>query len=229
MPGYFAADVALNKSVRPLLDRHRRIPAVTAAQLRTELGTCTRVLDARTPDDFAAGHVKGSINVGFDGRSAETGGMVADIGEKIILITYPGQEQDAAMRLARIGSDGVSGYFTVDTDGDFGAELVDLIEVAPRTTVGELDHLLAVDAITVIDIRNPGEREFGIIPGALPIPLAQLRSRLAALPTDRPIVVHCAGGWRPSVAVSLLRAQGIEQVSDLVGGYNEWAARTPAA
>ncbi|WP_016881483.1 MULTISPECIES: MBL fold metallo-hydrolase [unclassified Rhodococcus (in: high G+C Gram-positive bacteria)] len=223
VPAYFSADVALNKCSHPLLDQHRRIPAVTAAQLHTELDSGTRVLDARTPDDFAAGHVRGSVNVGFDGRFAETGGMVADIGEKIILITYPGQEQDAAMRLARIGSDGASGFFTVDTDGDFGAELVDLIEVAPRTTVAELDRLLAEDAITLIDIRNPGEREVGVIPGAVPIPLAQLRSRVGELPIDRPIVVHCAGGWRSSVAASLLRARGIEQVSDLVGGYTEWA------
>uniref|UniRef100_UPI0011114691 rhodanese-like domain-containing protein n=1 Tax=Rhodococcus zopfii TaxID=43772 RepID=UPI0011114691 len=79
------------------------------------------------------------------------------------------------------------------------------------------------DAVTLVDIRNPGERADGVIPGAVPIPLAQLRVRLDQVPAGKPIVVHCAGGWRSSVAASLLRAQGFESVSDLTGGYNAWA------
>lgn len=186
----------------------------------------TRILDARTPDDFAGGHLRGSINVGFDGRFAETGGMVADIGERIVLVTYPGEEQDAAMRLARIGSDNAAGYLTVDVDGIFPNSLTDLVRTAPRTAVVELEGLLDSDAVTLIDIRNPGERDFGVIDGAQSIPLAQLRSQIADLPRSRPIVVHCAGGWRSSVAASLLRADGIENVSDLVGGYTAWIERS---
>jgi len=181
------------------------------------------VLDARSVEDFAAGHLRGAVNVGFDGRFAETGGMVSDIGGQIALITYPGDEQEAALRLARIGFDDAIGYLTVGRDGLFPAELVDLVQTAPRTTVAELDALLAEDAVTLIDIRNPGERESGVIPGSLHIPLAQLRLRLGEVPTDKPIVVHCAGGWRSSVAASLLRANDIAQVSDLLGGYNAWA------
>ncbi|MDX5962051.1 MBL fold metallo-hydrolase [Rhodococcus opacus] len=222
-PAYFSVDAALNKAARPVLDQQRRVPAVTAARLRAALTAGVRVLDARSVADFTAGHLRGSVNVGFDGRFAETGGMVADIGEDIVLITYPGQEQDAAMRLARIGSDAVIGYFNTDADGTFPGGLADLVRTAPRTTVTELDGLLADGAITLIDIRNPGERDAGVIPGSVPIPLPQLRSRVGDLPDGKPIVVHCAGGWRSSVAASLLRAHGIEQVSDLVGGYNAWA------
>jgi hydroxyacylglutathione hydrolase len=75
----------------------------------------------------------------------------------------------------------------------------------------------------LIDVRNPGERELGCIPGSQHIPLAQLRIRLDEVSPDKPIVVHCAGGWRSSVAASLLRANGFEGVSDLAGGYNAWA------
>ncbi|NEW45041.1 MBL fold metallo-hydrolase [Nocardia cyriacigeorgica] len=225
-PAYFAVDAALNKANRPLFDEQRHVPAITAEQLRAEFGSGTRVLDARTPEDFANGHLAGSVNVGFDGRFAETGGMVVEIGDRIVLITYPGQEQTAAMRLARIGSDHTIGFFNVDADGSFPDDVIDLVRVAPRTTVPELEHLLAAGSVTVVDIRNPGEREFGTIPGALPIPLAQLRTRISELSTDRPLVVHCAGGWRSSVAASLLRAHGIPDVSDLAGGYNAWAARS---
>ncbi len=222
-PSYFSVDAAMNKRVHPLLDQSRRIAAMTAGQLRAALDTGVRVVDARSVDDFAAGHLRGSVNVGFDGRFAETGGMVADVGATIALVTYPGEEQDAAVRLARIGSDNAIGYFTVDHGGAMPAELADLVQQAPRVSVQELDRLLAENAVTLIDIRNPGEREAGAIPGSIHVPLAQMRTRLAEIPTVNPIVVHCAGGWRSSVAASLLRAQGFENVADLAGGYNAWA------
>ncbi len=221
-PAYFSADAAMNKRVHPLLDRSREIPALSPAQVRQALTDGVRVVDARSIEDFAAGHLVGSVNVGFDGRFAETGGMVADIGDKIALITYPGEEQDAALRLARVGSDNAIGYFTVGRNGEFPAELADLVRTSHRVTPAELDGLLAEDAVVLVDIRNPGEVEQGRIPGSVNIPLAQLRNRLDMLPTDKPIVVHCAGGWRSSVAASLLRAHGFGQVWDLAGGYNAW-------
>ncbi len=222
-PAYFASDAAMNKRVHPLLRRDRRVPEMTPAQLRAALQADVRVVDARSVEDFAAGHLRGSVNVGFDGRFAETGGMVAEVGEQIALITYPGQEQQAALRLARIGSDNTVGYLNVGRDGRFPAELADLVQSAPRTTVAELDELLTQEAVTLVDIRNPGERERSAIPGSLHIPLAQLRVRIDEVPIGKPIVVYCAGGWRSSVAASLLRANGFGQVTDLLGGYNEWA------
>lgn len=75
-------------------------------------------------------------------------------------------------------------------------ELTELVETAPRTTVEQLDAMLAAGEVTLVDIRNPGERDLGTIPVATPIPLAQLRTRLASVPTGKPIVVYCAGGWR---------------------------------
>ncbi|MEE2057953.1 MBL fold metallo-hydrolase [Rhodococcus artemisiae] len=228
-PSYFAVDAAMNKGVHPLLPRGRAVRELSPTQVRAESDAGTRVLDARSVDDFATGHLRGSINVGFDGRFAETGGMVADVGERIVLVTYPGEGRDAAMRLARIGSDNAIGYLTVDHDSAFPTELAALVQAAPRTTVERLDALMTADAVTVIDIRNTGELEVGTIPGSISIPLAQLRVRLDEVSDDKPVVVHCAGGWRSSVAASLLRAQGFENVSDLLGGYNAWAAaRIPA-
>lgn len=223
-PQYFHTDAALNKSWHPVLDPQRRIPALPAARLRAELASGTRVIDARAPEDFATAHLAGSVNVGFDGRFAETGGIVADVGERLAVLTRPGDEQAAALRLARIGSDAVIGCFTVGDDG-FPAELADLVRGAARIDADELDRLRAAGEITVLDVRNPAEHASGGIPGAISIPLAQLRSRLPELPADRPIVVYCAGGWRSSVAASLLRAAGFEPVSDLLGGYTAWAGR----
>lgn len=228
-PAYFSVDAAMNKRVHPLLASGHTVPELGPAAVLDEINLGTKVLDARSVDDFAAGHLRGSVNVGFDGRFAETGGMVAEVGERIVLITYPGEEQEAAMRLARIGSDNTVGYLNVGSDGRFPDELAALVRQARRTTVDELDALLAEDAVTLVDIRNPGEREAGAIPGSLAVPLAQLRTRLEHVPTGKPIVVHCAGGWRSSVAASLLRSQGFDDVTDLLGGYNAWADTHVAA
>ncbi|MFD6893294.1 rhodanese-like domain-containing protein [Rhodococcus sp. NPDC060086] len=223
-PAYFSADAAMNKRIHPLLAQDRSIPELAPAQVKSELAAGTRVLDAREADHFAAGHLRGSVNVGFEGRFAETAGMVAEVGERIVLVTYPGEEQDAAVRLARIGSDGAAGYLNVDRDGEFPADLAESVQTAPRTTAEQLDALLDADAVTLIDVRNPGERDTGTIAGAVPIPLAQLRTSLDQVPAGKPIVVHCASGWRSSVAASMLRAEGFDDVSDLIGGYSAWAA-----
>jgi len=114
------------------------------------------------------------------------------------------------------------GYLNVARGHAFPAELSDLVQTSARVSPAELDGLLTEDAVVLVDIRNPGEVEQGRIPGSVNIPLAQLRNRLDMLPTDKPIVVHCAGGWRSSVAASLLRAQGFDDVWDLAGGYNAW-------
>ena len=108
-------------------------------------------------------------SVGFDGRFAETGGMVADIGDKIALIAYPGDEQAAALRLASVGSDNVVGYLTVYRAA-LPAELSDLVRTAPRVAVAELDNLLAEDAV-ILD-RCPQFRRGRTrrIPGAVHIP-----------------------------------------------------------
>ncbi|MCV7282156.1 MBL fold metallo-hydrolase [Mycolicibacterium flavescens] len=222
-PAYFASDAAMNKRIHPLLQQGRTVPEISSGQIRAALAAGVRVLDARSVDDFAAMHLRGSVNVGFDGRFAETAGMVAEVGEPVALITYPGQEQAAALRLARIGSDNAIGYLNVGHDGHFPDGLADLLQPASRTTVAELEESVGENSVTVIDVRNPGEREAGAIGGSMHIPLAQLRTRMGEVPTDRPIVLHCAGGWRSSVAASLLRANGFDQVSDLLGGYNAWA------
>ncbi len=85
------------------------------------------------------------------------------------------------------------------------------------------------DRPVVVDVRNAGERDAGYIPGSVHLPLAELARRAKELPTDRPLVVHCAGGWRSSVAASVLRRTGPADVSDLLGGYAAWQAVTEFA
>jgi rhodanese-related sulfurtransferase len=102
--------------------------------------------------------------------------------------------------------------------------------VASRLTAKAFDERAAqITALQIVDVRNPGEVEAGAIPNAIPIPVGQLPARLGELDPARPTVVYCAGGYRSSVAASLLRQHGFTDVSDILGGYGAWAEATQNA
>jgi len=77
--------------------------------------------------------------------------------------------------------------------------------------------------VQLLDIRNPGEQEAGVLPGTVSIPLARLLEHYDDLDPDRPTLVYCAGGYRSSVGASLLRSRGFERVADIIGGFDAWA------
>ena len=179
------------------------------------------MVDARSPQDFAPGYLRGSVNVPADGRFAEQAGMVVAPEQDVVVIAPQDREEEVVTRLARIGFDKVGGYLR-EPEGAFPA-LADEMEQASRLTADELRRLLDGDEPPlVLDVRNTAEREEGFIEGSLHIPLAELARRAVEIPAGRSLVVHCAGGHRSSIAASLLRHQGRTDVSDLLGGYGAW-------
>ena len=179
------------------------------------------LLDTRSPADFAAGHLRGSLNVGLEGRFAEYAGDVITPDQPIVLVGDTGTELEGKVRLARIGFDNLAGY--LDQPMRALLEHPELAQVGSRLTALDLVHRMEqIPDLVIVDVRNPGELERGVIPGSRHIPLAVLASRLDALDPSRPTVVHCAGGYRSSIGASLLRAHGFGDVSDLVGGYEAW-------
>jgi rhodanese-related sulfurtransferase len=186
------------------------------------------VLDVRDAAAFAAGHLEGSVNVGVEGRFAEYAGEIADPDDRIVLVGDAAAVAEAKIRLGRIGFDRVVGALQ-----DVEQVLVAQPQAARRSSrlsVTDLaDRMADTPGLQVLDVRNPGEVALGSIHGARNIPLAALRRRAGELDLTRPIVVHCAGGYRSSIAASWLRTAGASDVSDLIGGYDAWADRpTPA-
>ncbi len=228
-PGYFIHDATINRQERVIREVGASIPALTWEAFHAELAAGARIHDARDPATFAAGHLGGAINVPADGRMAETVGMVFAPGDRIILVAPEGLEQEVATRIARIGFDHVVGYLA-DPEAAMAGH-PDAVEPSSRLTVEQAQVALDSPALGVqlVDIRNPGEVVSGMIPGARHIPLAQLVARADELDRERPVLVHCAGGWRSSVGASTLRALGFEDVSDLLGGYGAWEKAHPAA
>lgn len=182
------------------------------------------VVDARDPREFAGGHLAGSINIPADGRFAEQAGMLIEPGRDIVVIAPDDRAEEIIIRLARIGLDTAAGYLA-DPEEAFTRAPEGNIVHAERVTFADLRDELGGDRPPLlIDVRNAGELANGSIEGAVNIPLAELPGRLDAIPADRRIVVHCAGGARSSTAASLLRRSGRTEVADLLGGYGAWAA-----
>lgn len=220
-PLYFAFSANRNREARPLLHEEDAPSSLTFDAMMQRHLDGAAIVDCRDDIDFAAAHVRGSINVGLGGRFAEYCGEVVAPGTPIVLIAPPGHETEARVRLARIGFDTVVGALS-DPLGSFFAHQ-DVIESASRLTATELRAAQRRD-VQLVDVRGEGETELGTIVGAIEIPLAALVIRLDELDKARPVVTYCAGGYRSSIAASVMRAEGFLDVSDLLGGYAGWVA-----
>ncbi len=230
-PAYFAYDAVLNSRERPTLSDAlaRELRPVALDDLLARQAAGTLVLDTREPVDFAAAHLAGSVNIGLGGQYATWAGTLLDHAAPIALVADPGHEHEAAVRLGRIGFDQVVGYLN---DGlrslDARPDLVVTTErLSPAIAAGRLGAA-GEAGFVLIDVRTAGERAQKSIAGSLGIPLNHLSAKLPDGPRTRPIVVHCAGGYRSSIAASLLQRAGFSDVAELAGGIAAWeTARLP--
>jgi rhodanese-related sulfurtransferase len=220
-PEYFVYDAILNRKDRELLDEHEPPRPLDLATFDELVAAGAMIVDGRDPDEFAHGHLVGSVNVGLNGRYAEFAGSVGPHDVDIVLVVDPGFELEARNRLARIGFDRVVGHLADPIE--VMTEHPDRVRHASRLTATEFDRRRPeIEGLQLVDIRNPGEVSLGVIAGAQIIPVGQLPGRLDELDPSAPTVVYCAGGYRSSVAASLLRRAGFDDVSDMIGGYGAW-------
>jgi hydroxyacylglutathione hydrolase len=220
-PGYFVFDAVVNRKQHELLDVGAHARPLSVAEFLSRRAAGAVVVDARDPHEFAAAHLRGSLNVPADGRFAERAGMVIEPGAEILVVASPGGEEEVITRLGRIGLDTVTGYLS-EPEAAF-LSVPGEVDQASRLTASELREARARQRPPVVlDVRNAGELAEGVIDGSQHIPLAELPRRLAEVPDGDPIVVYCAHGSRSSIAASLLRRSGRSDVSDLIGGEMAW-------
>jgi rhodanese-related sulfurtransferase len=229
-PAYFTYDAVLNTKEHPTLQAtlERALKPLSLDDILKSKEAGHQIVDVRDPDEFSKGHLAGSINIGLGGQYATWAGTLLSRDKPIVLIANPGREQEAAMRLGRIGFDHVAGYLQ---DGISALEArPELLRVSERTTAAFLskDQESAKPSV-VLDVRAPKEYQAKRIESSINIPLNHLEERLAELPRDRSIAVHCAGGYRSSIAVSILQKHGFENLTELAGGIAAWeAAKLPS-
>ena len=224
-PAYFGYDAVMNTKERPTLDQAlaRALQSLSLDEVLAAGAADAQLLDTRDAADFARAHLAGSLNIGLGGQYATWAGTLLGHERPIILITEPGGEEEAAMRLGRIGFDHVAGYLQ---DGLAALESRrDLAEGWDRIVPSVLaEELAGENPPLVLDVRGPSEYGAKHLESAINIPLNHLLERLGELPRDRPVVVHCAGGYRSSIAGSILQREGIANLRDLAGGLAAWEA-----
>lgn len=220
-PGYFSYDATLNRTEHGLLDESEMPTAMTYDEVLAAIDAGAMLIDGRNPEEFAQGHLRAAVNVGLEGRYAEFAGSVVPHDVDIVLVTDSGQELEGKNRLARIGFDRVIGY--LDQPYKVMFQHRDDAQVGSRLTATAFNvRLDEMSDLQIVDVRNPGEVADGMVPGAISIPVGQLPGRVEELDVTRPTVVYCAGGYRSSVAASVLRQRGFVDVSDILGGYGAW-------
>lgn len=220
-PSYFPANVLLNIQGYEGIDTvlKRGLQALTPAGFEAAANeTGALVLDTRNAQDFAHGFVPGSINIGVDGNFAPwVGALIPDIKQQILLITEPGREEEVVTRLARVGYDHAIGYLA----GGFpawknaGLDTDQILSV----TAADLATRLDKPGINILDVRKKSEYLSEHIVNAENMPLDYINEHFSELDADKPYYVHCAGGYRSMIFISILRARGYRNLVDVKGGF----------
>src|SRR5262249_19408111 len=224
-PDYFEYDAVLNTREHPTLDTalKRGLKPLTPEAVLALQNAGAQVLDSREPPEFAHAHMRDSINIGLGGRFATWAGTVLDRTRPIVIIAEPTREAETAMRLGRIGFDAVVGYLEGGTPALEHRDA--LLQQTRRVSVEEAEALLAGSPPPLaLDVRTPGEWETTRIHPSVNIPLNHLIERVADVPRDRTILVLCGGGYRSSIAASLLQQRNFTDLVELAGGMTAWEA-----
>lgn len=221
-PGYFPQNVRMNKegydSIDDVLTRGSQALAPDAFETAAN-ETGALILDTRAPQVFAQGFIPNAINIGLDGTFAPwVGALITDIKQQILIVADEGREEEVVTRLARVGYDHAIGFLK----GGFAAwqaagKEVDTVTSKPADTLADA---LQQDAKTpVIDVRKPGEYNAEHIESAESMPLDFVNENMPAIDKKKTYYVHCAGGYRSMIFISILKARGYENLIDVKGGF----------
>ena len=222
-PEYFARDADLNRRGAAPLSELQALPALAAPEVLRLQTEGAIVLDTRPAMQFAVAHVPGSMHIALTGQYASWAARLLGLDTPLIIVGEdPGHVRESQMRLARVGIENVPGYLADGIAGwiQSGFDL----DYIPQITVQDLVEMRneEPERIAVLDVREPGEVAGGVIEGSVSIPLGKLASRVDELDRDKLLVVHCKGGYRSSIATSILRRAGFRDLANLTGGFDAW-------
>jgi glyoxylase-like metal-dependent hydrolase (beta-lactamase superfamily II)/rhodanese-related sulfurtransferase len=221
-PAYFSRDVAINRDGASELAELPDPAALAARDVEALQKKGAIVLDTRPAAQYGAGHVPGSLHIGLSGQFASWAGALISPRAPILLVAEEEEQvREARTRLARVGIENVAGYLA---GGILEWDRAGLpLATMEQVNVEELDARLREGrAGRVVDVRRPPEWQAGHIPNAVHLPLNTLAQNVGALAANEPLAVICAGGFRSSIATSILEQQGFTKVTNVVGGMAAW-------
>ena len=229
-PEYFLHDAMMNRREHVGLEENlqRVLEELSLDESLAMVEEGAILLDVRDPLEYEGAHLVGSLNIGLGGQYATWAGTLIDKETPIVIVAEPGAEREAAMRLGRIGFDSVRGYLAGGMlSVNDRPELVARTERVTARALAERREQMAV-----LDVRRESEHASGRIEGSLNVPLNQLDARIAEIEgfsRGKTLVVHCASGYRSSIAASLLERRGVTGLMDLSGGFQAWEASKDVA
>lgn len=217
-PRYFSIAAGINKGGYDSLDNVLENTArpLSADQVAGEIEKGALLLDVRTPDEFEKGFIPGAVNIGLNGQFAIWAGTLLDYRVPVILLTPAGKEQETITRLARVGIENIKGYL----EGGWEAWTASGKSTGTVQSYQPEDlKKLVNEGWEVLDVRKPGEYEGGHLEDAISIHLQALEDHLDMLSPEQPYAVHCAGGYRSMIAVSILKRKGFKRIANIYKGW----------
>ncbi len=218
-PAYFFQDALINKNGYDSLDvvKARNIKALTTTAVKSLLESGSLPLDTRPVLDFEKGFIAGSLSIGLDGQFAIWAATLLDIRQPLVVVVDDAAKaEEAIIRLARVGYERVDGY-VVYSEAAFkkaGLEIETLVSVTAQQAAD-----MQLEGVAILDVRKPGEYASGHIEGATHLCLSTLNEQKGQLNKEQPYLVHCAGGYRSVIAVSMLKKAGFNQLINIYGGW----------
>ncbi|HEX6822062.1 MAG TPA: rhodanese-like domain-containing protein [Candidatus Sulfotelmatobacter sp.] len=226
-PEYFAKDAEINRTGAAALSDLPAVPSISATELERMLKAGEVAVDVRPMDEFAAGHVPGSVNIALGGQFASWAATVLGLASHPVLITETdAQIEEARVRLARVGIEELDGYLAggIAAWKRSGRPLAVVAQISAQ----ELEQRLGAGKVQVLDVRREPEWDAGHLEGATWWPLDNFRVSPPEIDHEVPLAVHCKGGYRSMIAASLLQRAGFRNVINLIGGFDAWQqARLP--
>lgn len=221
-PAYFPKNAAMNKmgyeSFTEVMKRGARPLNADAFEL-VAAETGALLLDTRQPDEFIRGFIPNSINIGMDGSFAPwAGALIPDLKQEILLVTEPGREEEAITRLARVGYDFSIGFLEggFETWKKAGKE-TDSIE---SVSAAELAGICRENPnVSILDVRKKSEYDAEHLIDAVNAPLDYINDSMTKINRNAPTYIHCAGGYRSVIFISILKARGFHNLVDIRGGF----------
>ena len=222
-PGYFPKNVVMNiqgyESLDDVMDRAEQPLDAEAFELVANESRAL-ILDTRKDADFSKGFIPNSVNIGLEGNFAPlVGEMIPDIKQEILLVTDPGDEEEAIIRLSRVGYDHVIGYLKggFETWKKANKEIDSSERMQPEAFTKAFEK----GEYQLFDVRKKSEFDSQHIKGAHNVPLNEINQHLAQFPKEKPFALHCEGGYRSMIAASILKQRGFDNFIDVEGGFED--------
>ena len=220
-PAYFPLNVMLNKtgyeSIDTVIQRGEHALSPDAFEAAAN-ETSALILDTRDPDVFAKGFIPNSINIGLNGNFAPwVGALITDIKQPILIVAEPHKEEEVITRLARVGFDNAIGYLKGGYDEWklAGKETDTILSI----TSSALTDKMKSTHINILDVRKKSEFDSEHILDAVNAPLDYINDSMLLIDKNKKYYVHCAGGYRSMIFISILKARGYDKLIDVSGGF----------